>query len=108
MNRRLVVAVRHLVVMLRLRRPLRLVVMLRLRRPLRLVVMLRLRRPLRLVVITRGSSLMVSKVVSKVGSSLVAQISTPEILTRARPDQESSQIFARERPHKWPLANLRR
>jgi len=88
MNRRLVVAVRHLVVMLRLRRP------------LRLVVMLRLRRPLRLVVITRGSSLVVS--------SLVAQISTPEILTRARPDQESSQIFARERPHKWPLANLRR
>jgi hypothetical protein len=58
-------------------------------------------------VVTRGSSLVVNKVVTP-GNSLVAQISTPAILTLARPDQESSQIFARERPHKWPLPNLRR
>jgi hypothetical protein len=62
-------------------------------------------------VVTLGSSLVDSKVANKVvtlGSSLVAQISTPAILTRARPDQQSSQIFAREKPHKWPLPNLRR
>ena len=59
------------------------------------------------LVVSKVSSLVVSKVVIR-GSSPVAQISTPAILTRARLDQESSRIFARERPDKWPLANLRR
>jgi hypothetical protein len=56
---------------------------------------------------SKVSSLVVSKVVIR-GSSPVVQISTPALLTRARPDQESSRIFAREMPDKWPLANLRR
>ena len=57
-------------------------------------------------VVPRGS-LVVSKVVTR-GSSLVVQISTPAILTRPRPDQQSSRISARQRPHNWPLSNLRR